>query len=136
MIKQKGFTLIELLIVIVILGILAGVVLAVINPAAQQTRANQSVLRASTEKICIAVQACAASTLDALNCDTAADAGYTAPAVPAGAVYAIANAPASAAGTITVTGTLAGCVFGCSATPSTGGFVNLAQTSAAGTCAF
>jgi len=34
--KEEGFTLIELLIVVVIIGILAGVLITVINPIRQQ----------------------------------------------------------------------------------------------------
>lgn len=54
---QGGFTLIELLLVIVILGILAGVVITVINPAAQQNRARDAVLKSSMEKIGLAINA-------------------------------------------------------------------------------
>ncbi len=48
---RKGFTLIELLIVIVILGVLAGVVIVVINPTQQQNRGKDAVLKSTLEKI-------------------------------------------------------------------------------------
>jgi prepilin-type N-terminal cleavage/methylation domain-containing protein len=53
----KGFTLIELLIVIVIIGILAGVVLQILNPARQQNRAKDGVTRASMNKVALSVGA-------------------------------------------------------------------------------
>lgn len=121
---QSGFTLIELLIVIVILGILAGVVLAVINPTAQIQKANEAALKANAEKICMALQACANSSLDAMNCENATEIGYVAPTVPTGATYAL-TAPVAAGSTITMTSTLGACVGTCTATPSTGAFVNL-----------
>lgn len=40
--NKKGFTLIELLIVVVVIGILAGIVLVAINPARQIAQANNS----------------------------------------------------------------------------------------------
>ena len=52
--SRSGFTLIELLIVIVIIGILAGVVLSVINPAKQQRKAKEASLRSTVEKACLA----------------------------------------------------------------------------------
>ena len=51
----KGFTLIELLIVIVIIGILAGVVLQILNPARQQNRAKDGVTRATMNKIALSL---------------------------------------------------------------------------------
>lgn len=50
----KGFTLIELLIVIVIIGILAGVVLQILNPAKQQRRARDGVTKSAMEKLALA----------------------------------------------------------------------------------
>ena len=55
--NQKGFTLIELLIVIVIIGILAGVVLQIIDPAKQQNRAKDGVTKATMEKVTLAAGA-------------------------------------------------------------------------------
>lgn len=48
--NQKGFTLIELLIVIVIIGILAGVLIAIIDPNAQQNRARDAGVQAAINK--------------------------------------------------------------------------------------
>jgi prepilin-type N-terminal cleavage/methylation domain-containing protein len=53
--SEKGFTLIELLIVIVIIGILAGVLIAVIDPAAQQSRARDATVQATINKMALAV---------------------------------------------------------------------------------
>jgi len=54
--KQKGFTLIELLIVIVIIGILAGVLIAIINPGAQQNRAKDAGIKAAMNKVVLATE--------------------------------------------------------------------------------
>lgn len=75
--KNKAFTLIELLIVIVIIGILAGVVLAVLNPAKQQRRAREAVFQANVNKYCAALQACASTTTNATRCDTEAELGIS-----------------------------------------------------------
>jgi len=55
--NQKGFTLIELLIVIVIIGILAGVLIAIIDPAAQQSRARDAGVQASINKASLSAEA-------------------------------------------------------------------------------
>lgn len=54
--NQKGFTLIELLIVIVIIGILAGVLVAIIDPDAQQNRARDAGVQATLNKVALAAQ--------------------------------------------------------------------------------
>lgn len=54
--KQEGFTLIELLIVIVIIGILAGVLIAVIDPTSQQNRARDAGIEASINKVVLATE--------------------------------------------------------------------------------
>ena len=54
--NQKGFTLIELLIVIVIIGILAGVLIAIIDPAQQQSRARDAGVQATINKVALATQ--------------------------------------------------------------------------------
>lgn len=53
---SKGFTLIELLIVIVIIGILAGVLIAVINPGQQQNRARDANVQATINKVALAAE--------------------------------------------------------------------------------
>ena len=50
---QSGFTLVELLIVIVIIGILAGVVIGVLNPVQQQNRARDASTRAQIDKMAL-----------------------------------------------------------------------------------
>jgi prepilin-type N-terminal cleavage/methylation domain-containing protein len=52
--QQKGFTLIELLIVIVIIGILAGVLIAIIDPTKQQNRARDANVQATMNKAVLA----------------------------------------------------------------------------------
>lgn len=54
--SQKGFTLVELLIVIVIIGILAGVVIAVIDPVQQQNRAKDAGVQSSMNKVALTAQ--------------------------------------------------------------------------------
>jgi len=56
-----GFTLIELLIVIVIIGILAGVLIAVVNPFRQQNRARNATIKASLTKVAFGVNTARAS---------------------------------------------------------------------------
>jgi len=84
----SGFTLIELLIVIVIIGILAGVLITVINPARQQTRARETVLRSTVEKGCLALHACGSTSADANTCDTKDEIGVLGvDGTPTGATY-------------------------------------------------
>lgn len=53
---QQGFTLIELLIVIVIIGILAGVLISVINPSQQSNRAKDAGVQASLNKVALGTE--------------------------------------------------------------------------------
>jgi len=54
--SASGFTLIELLLVIVIIGILAGVLIAVIDPQAQQSKARDANVKATLNKVALATQ--------------------------------------------------------------------------------
>ncbi|MEK7595824.1 MAG: prepilin-type N-terminal cleavage/methylation domain-containing protein [Patescibacteria group bacterium] len=65
--SQKGFTLIELLIVIVIIGILAGIVITILNPARQQARARDGVIVATMNKIAADVKAQAAADISGIG---------------------------------------------------------------------
>ncbi|MFA6981676.1 MAG: prepilin-type N-terminal cleavage/methylation domain-containing protein [Patescibacteria group bacterium] len=98
---ERGFTLIELLIVIVIIGILAGVLITVLDPAAQQRKASEASLRANVEKGCLALHACAATSDAEDQCDTYAEAGIRPNA--AGTAVAANNTPTNAVYTLTST---------------------------------
>lgn len=105
--SSKAFTLIELLIVVVIIGILAGIVLAVLNPAQQQRRAREGVLQANTGKLCTGLFACAATTTTLANCNSDTLIGVSIPNnTPLGSVYTIQP---QGANSIRVTGTLGTC---------------------------
>ena len=121
---SKGFTLIELLIVIVIIGILAGILLTVIDPARQQTKARETVLRSSVEKGCLALHACGNTSSDANNCDQKTEIGVRAiDGTPTGATYYVTdnavpadaddNANASATAVVYYRGLLGTCRFQC-----------------------
>lgn len=56
-----GFTLIELLIVVVIIGILAGVLIAVVNPFRQQNRARNATVKAALTKVSFGINTARAS---------------------------------------------------------------------------
>ncbi len=55
-IRKQGFTLIELLIVISIIGILAGVVISVIDPNAKKHEAQDAVKRSTLEKLAESIE--------------------------------------------------------------------------------
>lgn len=54
--REKGFTLIELLIVIVIIGILAGVLIAVIDPEGSQNKARDAGIKATMNKTALVAE--------------------------------------------------------------------------------
>ncbi|GEM_PF-2610873 len=127
--SNSGFTLIELLVVIVIIGILSGVLIAVMNPVQQQLRAKQAVLRGNVDKICMAMQACAVSkATTASSCITAQAVGVgdgTAAAkypdgIPASAAYKITYGGVPGTTMLETTGTLGTCIFACDYDVSTG----------------
>ncbi len=120
----SGFTLIELLIVIVIIGILAGIVITVINPAQQQLRARETVLRTNVEKGCLALHSCAATSTNANMCDTKDEIGVrNVDGTPTGSNYyltdaavpgdADSSANAATDATVTYRGVLGTCRFQC-----------------------
>ena len=113
-INKKGFTLIELLIVIAIIGILAGILIAVINPAQQRLKANQAVMRSSVSKACLAAVACVTSSSTG-SCSNTTFATLGVNSVngnPTGSVYV----PVVARGALTgIRGTMGTCVVTCNA---------------------
>lgn len=54
--REKGFTLVELLIVIVIIGLLAGVLVSIINPEKQQNRAKDAGVQATISKVALSTE--------------------------------------------------------------------------------
>jgi prepilin-type N-terminal cleavage/methylation domain-containing protein len=128
--KQSGFTLIELLIVIVIIGLLAGVLISVINPVQQQNKARQTTVRSNVEKICLAMSACAVShsTNVVSSCDSLSEIGVNDPTgVPTSSTYGITVSST----TLQATGTLGTCTFQCDYDTATGASV---ATRVTGTC--
>lgn len=81
-----GFTLIELLIVIAIIGILAAITLAVINPVKQRRKAKEAVAEANLARICQALIACQSSlsSYQADYCDSWDEIGVIKPTQPTG----------------------------------------------------
>lgn len=53
--SESGFTLIELMIVIIIIGILSGVLIAIINPVAASNKARDANTKASINKLALGV---------------------------------------------------------------------------------
>ncbi len=65
--SQSGFTLVELLIVITIIGILAGVIIGVLNPIQQQNRARDGTTRAQITKMVLSGKSLYVSSPRSLN---------------------------------------------------------------------
>jgi len=129
--NSQGFTLVELLIVIVIIGILAGVVLAVLNPAKQQQRAKEGVLKANMNKACLALSACGAASTTVGLCDDIDKIGVESPDdTPVGSTYVLTTL----GDVVTITGTLDTCVYKCTYNFNTGTSTIVTQTSGAATC--
>ena len=118
LLSASGFTLIELLLVIVIIGILSGIVIAVINPAQTRTRANETILKGNTDKLCYAMFACATSrTAPLTQCNSPGGVEATPPnGTPPTATYNVQEA----GGTLSAFGTLGACTYTCTYVVSTG----------------
>jgi prepilin-type N-terminal cleavage/methylation domain-containing protein len=112
---KKGFTLIELLIVIAIIGVLSGIVIAVLDPVGQRVKANQAVAKERVAKACLAQKACINSTpgnATVADCDSTAELGLI-----SGHNLTIA----SSTGDISLVQD--GCTYTCSFTNATGAIV-------------
>jgi len=109
-VNNKGFTLIELLVVIAIVGVLMGLVIAVINPATILYRSRQGVCKANVARTCEAVIACYTAMNDVTKCDDKDKVGVTLPTSPCSVTIT--------SGTGVVSGTQDSCTFTC--TPAGG----------------
>ncbi|MCG2689213.1 type II secretion system GspH family protein [Candidatus Parcubacteria bacterium] len=110
--KLKGFTLIELLIVITIIGILAGLVIAVIDPIGQRIKATQAVAKAKVAKACLAQKACINSTPGvavAADCNSFTELG----------IYSTVGLSINAT-TADISATQDGCTYTCAFADATG----------------
>lgn len=88
----------------------------VINPATQQKKAREAVLKSKTSQLCLALNACGAAEDDATKCDTFSKIGATDPTGdPVGAAYIITSSPnpTTAISNITITGTFGACIYEC-----------------------
>ena len=115
-INKYGFTLIELLLVIVIIGILAGVVLAIVKPTLQQGKATESVLKSNVNKMCLALFGCASTTTNEVLCDDIASIGITTPTQPKSAAYSVTltNHIVTVDGAIKTKDSTTSCRYSCS----------------------
>lgn len=117
--ERNGFTLIELLIVIAIIGILAGVLIAVIDPAQQRLKANQAVMRSLVSKACLVATSCISSSSTAycvVPGGTFAGLGISLTNdTPPGSIYVL-NVVAGNNRIINFTGTMGTCIARCTPT--------------------
>lgn len=110
---QKGFTLIELLIVIVIIGVLAAIIITVLNPARQRDRARDSVVIATMDKVSAEIQAFSNSDISGVGtyptCAQLAGTGdCTATGGTEGTLKNIATCPCDGVTSFTVNGVTTG----------------------------
>jgi len=133
--RNFGFTLIELLVVISIISILAGAVLLVINPTLMQRKAKETVLKAKTSQLCLALNACGAARDNASLCDTEIELGVPSLATlldPPTATYTLVPSPATSPNdTIAITGNyITGgttCIYDCNFNFSDGSIKTLTK---------
>lgn len=102
-----------------------------INPATQQRKAKEVVLKAKTGQLCLALNACGAAKDSALLCDSYADLGVTDPTgEPVNATYSVSSATSST-DTVTISGAFptgaTSCTYMCSFNFDTGDIVKLTQ---------
>ncbi|MBN1162680.1 type II secretion system protein [Patescibacteria group bacterium] len=107
MIRKNGFTLVEILVVITVIGILASILVSLIDPNRQSQRANEAVVRSMTETMCYALKACGASEVDARRCNSWDDINVTYPPnPPEGSIFTLTESAATADATITISGAI------------------------------
>lgn len=70
--RENGFTLVELLVVIAIVGVLLGVVVLALDPAARLNEATEATARSNVQQIAAAMEACIAHKdyASETNCNT------------------------------------------------------------------
>lgn len=94
---QRGLTLIELIVVIVIVGVLAGVLLAIINPGSKVKQARDADVKNDVAQVASALEAYYASKLyypDSLDVLVTTTEIKTVPQQPSGSAYSYEKSPA------------------------------------------
>ncbi|MCA9391850.1 type II secretion system protein [candidate division WWE3 bacterium] len=124
--SPRGFTLIELIGTIVVLSVIAGIIIALINPAGQIRRTKENTMYARTTEVCSAIYTCMNGQFkgDVSQCYGAASVGLKGnPTDPTSATYEWTKSSGSTGATDYVSfkgriGTSGqdGCMLGCKIT--------------------
>lgn len=128
--KKAGFTLIELLVVISILSILVATLVIAIDPAKIRRKSSETLLKATTSKICTALFSCASVKSSEDNCASYTDIGAITPSTTTGFTYGITKNSSTHIVTVSSSYTVGSstCSYTCNFNFSSGASNNLTGT--------